>query len=163
MEILGDNMKKIFALFLLASFACLGFVSAYVPYDGYYGDYPSSSHYVSESNNAGHYSYVAKDSYDGAYGKVTNYKEIDDYSFGYARPIYSGYAYRTYGNPMDNYWHNGPNAGYSYTQYRYLGYGYDDSYQRTVYGSNYHPYYYQPMYNGQYYDHSYRGCGSYYC
>ncbi len=152
---------KLFAGLFLLVLASLSFASAYSYYPSYNGF--SSSYYTKEVIDQNRYSYVSRDSYDGAYGSVTNYKRVDDYSQGYYRPMYSGYSYRNYNNQLGNYMHDGSRTGYSNTQYRYLGSGYDDSYQRTVYGSNYHPYYYEPYYNGQYYDNSYRGCGYNYC
>lgn len=171
-------MKKIFVLFLLAAFVSfaalnLSMVSAYGPYGGYYGDYPTkSNHYVAESVDQTGSSYVSRDSYDGPQGSLTVYRKVDDNYLGYYRPLYSEYSYRSYGNAMDSYWHSGPNTGYSRVESYRSGYAdgkpYSNYYSHV--SNNAYPvrdYYYRPYYNGNHWDHSYNpdyyNCAGYYC
>ncbi|GEM_PF-5310030 len=134
------NKKILFAsiisVFVLAIFAHSA--SAYYGYDGYENTYY-------EKSSSGYYGdqYVRKEVRQDPWGKTTSYVKTEDY----------GSQYRYFGrdgNRVTGYWSNGP---YS-TDRVYLGYGWDDSYRRNIYDTQYNDYYYQPRYsyNGEYYN-----------
>lgn len=145
---MNKNMLKlivpIFTILLLASMASASY---------YYDDNYKKEYTVKETYDKYGYTFYEKNAQKDPWGEKTTYTKVKDYNTGY----YNDY------NKLYDYWSDGPYKGYSKTyktvetrndDTRYLGYGWDDAYRRTVYDSQYHPYYYEPryFYDGTTYD-----------
>lgn len=133
------NRKLLLGVFaLLCAVSFVAFSSAY-SYGSYYDDY-KYEHTVKESYSDYGYKYTERHVDESPWGKTVTTKLVQDYD--------TPRSYYISRNRVSDYFDHGY-RGYS-TRVRHLGYGWDDSWRRDVYDSQYHPYYYQPTWNGNY-------------
>lgn len=143
-------LTGIFAILFVSLFAHAA--SAY-----YYDNDYKRQYSVKESSTRDGYTYTERSLNQDPWGKSTYSRTIQNYD-----TPRGSYRYYTVSNDASDYFEYGP-AGY--TEWKHLGYGWDDSWRRNVYDSQYHTYYYQPAWNGDYWDwqHSYSKPCSYRC
>lgn len=129
-------LKLLIPLFAFVFVA--GIASAY----GYYDDTYKKEYTVKETYDDYGYTFYEKNVDKTPWGEKTTYTKVKDYD-GRVNP---------HRNRVNDYWSDGPYKGYSKKQY--LGYAWDDSYQRTLHDTQYNDYYYKPRYysNGDYYN-----------
>ncbi len=141
------NKRLLLGVFaLLFVFALASLSSAYY----YDNDQYKRQYQVKESYTRDGYTYTEKNLNQDPYGSVTTTKRIQEYD-----TPRGDYRYYAVSNEASDYFEYGSSGPYSYSAPRHLGYGWDDSWRREVYDSQYHPYYYEPRYNGQYWDWQY--------
>lgn len=138
-------MNKKFILGIFGVFALIALLSLSSAY--YYDNDYKRQYSVKESYTGNGYTYTERSLNQDPWGKTSVTKTIQDYD-----TPRGSYRYYNVKNDASDYFEYGPSG---YSQPRHLGYGWDDSWRREVYDSQYHPYYYEPRYNGQYWDWQY--------